>query len=321
MKIISPVDRLDETDALLAAGANELYGGFVPNDWQEKFSLLVSINQRTFATAQLASWEDLAGVVTRCHDQGATFSLVLNAPFYSDLQSGLLIDYVGEAVRQGVDEIILADLGLLRCLKPIFPELGYHASTLAHLGNAAAVAFYASQGITRAILPRHLSTAEMAAIVAKVPYMRFDAFLLVGKCPNTEGLCTFHHSNSSKRWPCEIPYRLTPQQSVPDVLQRAMQRQGSWSQTDRRHGCGLCALPALKRAGIDGLKLVGRGAPTSQKVCNIILVRHFVSRALKMSDETLFRAEARAAHRQRFASLCSTNVCYYPEFFQEDESL
>lgn len=317
MKIISPVDNLGEADLLLDAGADELYGGYVPSGWREKYSLLASINQRTFDGAQFASHADLAAVVAKAHARGRTFSLTLNAPYYTDEQLPLLLEYVERVVEAGVDGIILADLGLLRLLRRRHPGLEYHASTLAHLMNSAAVEFYLGQGVDRVIFPRHLTVAEMAQVMKKLPQVRFDAFMLVGKCPNTEGLCTFHHSSPDRIWPCEIPYRISPlREPASPALARAMNRQASWSDTDRRHGCGLCAIPHLKEAGIYGLKLVGRGAPTAQKVKNVLLVRDFIDLASAAEDFESYRKMAMAAHRRRFGAPCSPNVCYYPEFYQ-----
>jgi putative protease len=319
MRVVSPIDNLAEAAALLEAGADELYGGLIPAEWQQRFDLVASLNQRTFAEAQIASWDDLAGILDLVHRAGKTFLLTLNAPFYSEAQLPLLLDYVDQAVQRGIDGVILADLGLLRLLRRRHPELQYHASTLAHLGNSAALRFYADQGITGAVLPRHLSVAELTAIVAAVPEVRCDAFLLVGKCPNTEGLCTFHHSSPDKIWPCEIPYQIKPLQfPASPGLEQAMARQNSWSLTNRRHGCGLCAIPGLLAAGLDGLKLVGRGAPTAQKVINILLTRDFLRLASETDDLATYRQKARAAHRRRFGSPCSPNVCYYPEFYQSE---
>lgn len=319
MRVISPIDNLAEAEALLTAGADELYGGLIPAEWQQRFDLVASLNQRTFAEAQIASWDDLSGILDLIHGAGKGFLLTLNAPFYSEAQLPLLLDYVDQAVRVGIDGVILADLGLLRLLRRRHPKLQYHASTLAHLGNSAALRFYAGQGITGAVLPRHLSVAELATIAAAVPEVRCDAFLLVGKCPNTEGLCTFHHSSPDKIWPCEIPYQIRPLQAPASPgLERAMARQNSWSLTNRRHGCGLCAIPGLLAAGLEGLKLVGRGAPTAQKVKNILLARDFLRLASETDDLVIYRQKARAAHRRRFGSPCSPNVCYYPEFYQSE---
>jgi len=319
VKIISPVDNLAETPRLLEAGADELYGGFVPPEWQESYDLLASINQRTFAAAQIDTEAELAEIVRLTHAAGRRFALTLNAPYYCDAQLPLLLAYLDRMVALEIDGLILADLGLLRLLRGRYPEVELHASTLAHLSNSGALRFYSSQGIRRAILPRHLTIAEMAAIVAAVPEVRCDAFLLVGKCPNTEGLCTFQHVSPERIWPCEIPYRIAPVGHQPSpALQAAMQRQVSWAHTDRRHGCGLCAIPWLKRAGMYGLKLVGRGAPSTQKVSNILLVREFLALAEEIDDPAVYRRRAIAAHRARFGADCHPNICYYPELMAQD---
>lgn len=191
-------------------------------------------------------------------------------------------------------------------------------SPVDNLTNAGAVRFVAAQGIGRVVLPRHLSVSDMAAIIGAVPEIPCDAFLLVGKCPNSEGLCTFHHVSAEKTWPCEIPYEITPLAAEPAAaLTRAMRRQASWAETNRRHGCGLCAIPRLRAAGVQGLKLVGRGAPAAQKVKNIALTREFLSLAGSVADFAEYKRLAMLAHRQRFGTACHQNVCYYPEFFDE----
>jgi len=319
MRIISPVDNLEETHLLLQAGADELYGGYVPAEW-ESYSLAASLNQRTFSSAQIASEQELSEIISLVHAHECRFALTLNAPFYTEEQLPLLVEYVDRMVTLGIDSLILADPGLLRLLKKRHADLEYHASTLAHLTNSGAIRFMAEQGVQRVVLPRHLSVADMAATIKQVPEILCDAFLLVGKCPNSEGLCTFHHSSSDKVWPCEIPYKVTPLcDGASSRLQHAMQGQASWSETNRRHGCGLCAIPALKAAGVHGLKLVGRGAPTAQKIRNVALTREFLALAERVTDFTEYRRLAIAAHKERFGAVCHQNVCYYPEFFDGGE--
>lgn len=314
MRIISPVDNLAEAGMLLAAGADELYGGFIPASWHGDYSLFASLNQRTFADAQIASLADLKGVLQQVHAAGKRFALTLNAPFFSDGQLSQVLDYVDGMVSLGIDALILADLGLLRRLRGRHQNLELHASTLAHLGNAGSLAFFAGQGIHRVVLPRHLTVREMAEIIKNAPEVRCDAFLLVGKCPNTEGLCTFHHVSPRRVWPCEIPYEIEGEGGVvPAGMAAAMAQQASWSRTDRRHGCGLCAIPMLKGAGIHGLKLVGRGAPSVIKIRNIRLAREFLALADEVSDFAEYRRRAMAAHQAQFGAACHTNICYYPE--------
>lgn len=319
MHIISPVDNLLEAGPLLEAGADELYGGCIPSEWS-RYDLAASLNQRTFAAAQIASEAELAEIVALTHGYGRTFALTLNAPFYTEAQQPILLDYIDRMVGLGIDSLILADIGLLRALRKRYPQLEYHASTLAHLMNASAVRFMAGQGVQRVVLPRHLDVSTMAEIIKRVPHIACDAFLLVGKCPNTEGLCTFHHSSPDKIWPCEVPYTIASLKAEPSVnLRQAMLRQGRWSETNRRHGCGLCAIPRLAAAGVHGLKLVGRGAPAAQKISNVVLAREFLELAERTRDFNDYRRLAIAAHRQRFGAACHQNVCYYPEFFNGGE--
>jgi putative protease len=319
MRIISPVDNLQETTMLLEAGADELYGGYLPAEWKD-YSLAVSPNQRTFSAAQIGTEEDLKAIVALAHDHNGTFALTLNAPFYTDAQLPILIDYIDRMVDLGIDSLILADVGVLRLLKKRHTAIEYHASTLAHLTNAGSVRLMAEQGMKRVVLPRHLTVADMAAVIQQVPDVLFDAFLLVGKCPNTEGLCTFHHSSPEKIWPCEIPYEIAPLgKGVSEGLQQAMKKQESWSETNRRHGCGLCAIPHLQKAGVHGLKLVGRGAPAAQKVRNVTWAKEFLLLASGAVDPAEYRREAMAAHKEKFGAACHQNVCYYPEFFHGGE--
>jgi len=315
--LVSPIDRAEEAEALLQAGADELYGGVVPPEWERRFGQIGSLNQRTFAQAQLGSFDALARVIGTLRRYGKPFSLTLNAPFYTGEQYPLLEKLVLEAAEIGISGVILADPGLLRVLRRSSPQLEYHVSTLAHAGNAETLRFFQALGATRAVIPRHLGTAAVSALVEAVPGMRLDVFILVGKCPNTEGLCTFHHVRDDRVWPCEIPYRIEPRDSLAGpLLLAARERQRSWAESDRRHGCGLCALPELLKGGIHGLKLVGRGGSTAMKVANLQLVKRFLDKAAGGLAPDVYREEARVAHRQRFGSPCAPNVCYYPEFCQ-----
>jgi putative protease len=319
MRIISPVDNLQEAAMLLEAGADELYGGYLPVEWKD-YSLAASLNQRTFSAAQIGTENELREIVDLAHTRGGTFALTLNAPFYTDAQLPMLTDYIDRMVALGIDSLILADVGVLRFLKERHPVIEYHASTLAHLTNAGSVRLMAEQGMQRVVLPRHLTVADMTAVIQQVPDVLFDAFLLVGKCPNTEGLCTFHHSSPEKLWPCEIPYEIAPLgNGASEGMQQAMKKQESWSETNRRHGCGLCAIPHLQKAGVHGLKLVGRGAPAAQKVRNVTLAKDFLLLVSEAVDPAEYRRKAMAAHKERFGAACHQNVCYYPEFFHGGE--
>jgi len=321
MRIISPVDSLAEAEPLLEAGADELYGEIAPTAWSDRSSRRGSINQRTIDAAQIGSLEEFKAIATLSLNRDKAFSLTLNAPFYTDVQIELITELVAEAVAVGVSNVILADLGLLRQLRRAFPDPGLHLSTMTHLANSLAVREYAAQGCQRLVLERHLNVKAMSSIIEQSPEMEFNVFILVGRCPNTEGLCSFHPSSPDKIWPCEIPYDIVPvQDSVTDRLTAVIDRQASWVPSNRRHACGLCALPQLLDIGVQGLKLAGRGAPTAENIANILLVREFVALAAEKLDPADFSARARQAYLARFGHSCSPNSCYYPEYYVGESS-
>lgn len=309
LKLLCPTDMPEEVRLLAEAGADALYGGVIPKSWRDR---VLSANQRTFAAAQFPSEGTFAEAARDAASLGTPMHLTLNAPVYDPDSYVDLVALAERAAGWGVAGLIVGDPGLLLRLRDADLGLEITLSTLAGFMNRGSLAFFKQFGLKRAVLPRHLTLAEVASIVQSDPELEFEAFILVGKCPNEEAHCTFQHVSETKRWPCEIPYELKDLQRKPllESHPRATY-ETRWSEVDRRCGCGLCAIPLLAVAGVQWLKLVGRGGPTKGKLANVELVRRFMK-------EGWDRAEARAAYRERFGSPCSPLVCYFPELYSEN---
>lgn len=304
--LLAPVDREEEVGLLAAAGAHELYGGVQPDAWL-RAGRGVSANQRTFSSAHFPSEASFARAAAEARREGVALRLALNAPLYDPPDYPELVALAARAAAWGVAGVIAGDLGLLQRLSRAGLPLELTLSTMAGAMNRESLAFFRRFGISRAVLPRHLTLAEMAALVGTHPEVGFEAFVLVGRCPNEEAYCTFQHTSPSKRWPCEIPYELSDAGGGPLPAGHPLAGwHASWRQADRRLACGLCAIPELARIGVRHLKLVGRGGPTSVKVANAALVRAFLS-----GDRS--PAQARAAYEDRFGGPCHPLVCYFPE--------
>ncbi len=303
-RILAPVDREEEVALLAAAGAHELYGGVQPQGWAGRS---ISANQRTFASAQFPSEESFARAAAEARAAGTPLHLTLNAPLYDPSDQGDLLALAERATGWGVAGVIVGDLGLLRRLQRAELPLEVTLSTLAGALNRHAVAFFRRFGVSRVVLPRHLTLGEMGALVGAAPDLAYEAFVLVGRCPNEEAYCTFQHSSPEKRWPCEIPYALTGLDAGPLPEGHPLSRwHASWGEADRRLACGLCAIPELTRAGVRHLKIVGRGGPSPAKAANVRLVADFLSGARSRED-------ALAAYQARFGRPCHVLACYFPE--------
>ncbi len=303
--LLAPVDRPEEVGPLADAGAHELYGGVLPRDWPGGAAL--SANQRTFAAAQFPSEDAFAAAARAASARGVPLYLALNAPLYAPEAYPSLLGLARRAAGWGVAGIIAGDPGLLGRLAREELPLAVVLSTLAGALNARAVGFFRTLGATRVVLPRHLTLAEIGAVVRAHPDLPFEAFVLIGRCPFEEAYCTFHHGSPAQRWPCEIPYRLADAAGeVPRPGHPAAAWHRSWAAADRRHACGVCGLPELLALGVRHFKLVGRGGPTEAKVANLRLVAAFAG-----GDRS--RAEAREAYERRFGRPCHPLTCYVPE--------
>lgn len=297
--LLSPFDNLEETLPLIEAGADELYGGVLPDDW---VSGRLSPNQRTFASAQFSSEKEFAKAVALAASRKVPVYLTMNAPLNPPEIQKKLLGLAKRAADYGVKGVIAGDPGFIVKIREAQIPLEITLSTMAGALNASAFEFFAGLGASRAVLPRHLTLGETKEITAALPNLTFEAFVLVGKCPNEEAHCFFQHTAPDKRWPCEIEQRVDAADGNP--LKERFRR---WSSCDRRFSCGLCAIRPLIERGVAVQKLVGRGGPTAGKVANVKMVRRFID------NPALGRAEALEAYASRFGRECDPLICYYPE--------
>jgi U32 family peptidase len=310
MMIMSPVDKAEEAAVLVQAGADELYGGFVSPAWSRKYSLLGSPNHRYFPSAQFTALKDIKRATKDAHASGAKFYIAFNSPSYTPEQRQDVITDAGRLMDAGTDAFIVSDIGLLVRFAEQLPEAVIHLSTLGAVYNSASAKFFAGLGANRIVLPRELTVAEVAGIVKANPGLEFDAFILIGKCPNLEGFCSFTHCDPAQQWPCEKKYEA---RALRDDGRAGgiIAAQAGWSKVNRRQACGLCSVPGLIEAGVTALKIVGRGGPTEMKLKMVSALREVIEMSRRTSAEGL-GCFARDKYADMFGRECSPFVCYYP---------
>jgi putative protease len=95
-----------------------------------------------------------------------------------------------DAVRIGVDALILADLGLMAYVAERYPEQRLHVSVQASAANADAVAFLVEAfEAKRVVLPRVLTIADIALLARRVT-CELEVFAFGGLCVMAEGRCS-----------------------------------------------------------------------------------------------------------------------------------
>ncbi|MCX5795272.1 MAG: U32 family peptidase [Elusimicrobia bacterium] len=199
MNILAPVNKVEDVEQVIAAGADEIYCGVFPADWKRRYTNIVSPNRREWTCASLPSYDDLKQVVAIAHARGARVLFTLNA-LYTEPQQALVREQVVAARAAGADALIVADLGLLLALRAERPALELHLSTGGTVFNSESAKFFASLGVARITVPRHVQPPELAAMIRQCPGLQFEVFILNSGCKNIDGFCTFLHGTSELRY-------------------------------------------------------------------------------------------------------------------------
>lgn len=325
-RVVAPFSAVEEVEPLIAAGAEELYCGFVPAVWLRDQPADQWINRRYPRGASLRGLSQLAESVRLASRRQVPVSLTVNAHRYSVAQLPTLMKMAELAVEVGVRALIVSDLELLLALHEAALPIRRHLSSLGNCTNAEAAALFSELGVERLILPRGLSVREIAALRERGPrQLEYEVFLLNDGCAYDEALClTSHHYGPI----CLTPWRADPRpiggaEEGPDARWaenwRAYQRYlwcldncgSSCGASGSPNGpCGLCALPALRAIGIDAVKVVGREASTQRKLASVRLARAVVERVRRGDPAESVSAYARELRGT--PDLCeSTYLCYY----------
>lgn len=311
ISILSPIDKLIEVEPLIEAGATELYSGIFPS-WFSKYSYFLSPNQRTFKEAQMNE-RDFSKVAKLCQNYKVPLYLTINNLYFTEEQLPLIVEMAKVSEDMGINGIIMGSLPLILNIIDAGVNVPIHLSTMAVALNHYTISFFAELGIKRFTLPRSLLINEIKSMISHNPYFEYDAFILVGKCPNVEGYCSFLHTNPEKIWPCEQYYNLTLESNSKLLECNLINIQSGWQGFPRSKGCGICAIPDLIDAGITGLKIVGRGSSMTFKLANIKMIKDAVKIHSENNNKATTTKKLKALYKERFGHDCSPYACYFPE--------
>jgi putative protease len=330
MKILSPLDKVEEVEELIKAGADELYCGVLSEEWLQKYPV-AAVSRRAAKIANLKSFADLKSCAEIAHFHNIPLCLSVNEHYYTQEQYSLLSDYVEQAVSAGVDSFLISDLSLLLTLNQMGVDIPIHISVGGTTFNSETAKFYQDLGASRVTFDRQLTISEIKEIVKNTSNIETCVFILNCRCANVDGLCTFIHVDSpdpSYKSACMLPYPVNllsselPEDNLCAAEKRVVScvRQQVWT---RLHiddvPCGACALYDFEEMGIGYAKIVGRGNPTQRKVYDLAFV-HSLLELLKNRrlSKREFREKARRLYRYVYRLPCRTIMCYYPEVMMDE---
>ncbi len=304
MKIVAPVAAVRDVEMSVHFGADEIYCGVSPPEWEEHFGGGWWINRRSPLGANLGSWAEIREVARLAHEARVPVHVTLNAPYYTEGGIRYLWKLAQKLTDElGIDGLIVSDFNLLLRLAERPLPARIHLSSLGSCLNGRAADFYASLGVRRVILPRQLRLSEIRTLVeGRRSRVEFEVFALNDGCYFEEGFCQTTHVLGGpfclSNWQATFPGAGRSGLAA-DEIERAVQdlREYLWYQNNcgssfQGQGlpngpCSLCWFGHFRDWGVAAVKIVGREASFARKTASLQLVKAIMDevRAGKSAEE------------------------------------
>ncbi len=176
MELVCPAGSLPALKAAVDNGANAVYIGFRDDTNARHFAGLNFNEKKAMNALEYAKAHGVKVLVA--------INTYPRPDGWSRWQGS-----VDMAAELGADAIIAADPGVLGYIRDRHPQVRRHLSVQASATNVGALRFYQQQfGITRAVIPRVLSMAQVAALAKESP-VELEVFAFGSLCIMAEGRC------------------------------------------------------------------------------------------------------------------------------------
>lgn len=219
----------------------------------------VYLGGKSFGARALATNFDHAQMIEAidlCHLNGIKIYVTINTMLYEyELQNAL--KEVEFLYQNGVDALIVSDIGLIDTIRQMFPDIEIHVSTQAHIHNAEAAKNMMRLGVDRLVLARELSLAKIKEIASLD--IETEVFVHGAICISYSGQCLMGsvlHDRSGNRGLCSqccrMRYRLYDEDD-----KKFIKTKGDYLLSPRDLFL-LDEIPSIIEAGIDSIKIEGR---------------------------------------------------------------
>ncbi len=242
IELLAPAGNFECVKAAVQNGSNAIYFG------------ANSFSARAYATN--FDTLEIQNTINYCKTRNVKTFLALNT-LLKENEFDIAIDIVKNAYVNGIDAIIIQDLGLAQILHDIFPDICLHASTQMSVHNLDGVLQLQKLGFKRVVLSRELSISEIEYI-CKNSDVEIECFIHGALCLSYSGQCLFSSmigARSGNRGkcaqPCRLPYSLLEKENPTTTLDAGY----LMSPKDL---CGIELIPNLINAGVSCLKIEGR---------------------------------------------------------------
>ena len=264
VEILAPAGSMECLKAAIAAGADAVYTG----------GALFGAR----AYAHNLTEEELLEAIDYVHLHGRRLYLTVNTLIKDREMEIQMYDYLLPYYRQGLDAVIVQDIGLFRFIRKHFPDLPIHASTQMTLTGVDGAKFLEKEGAQRIVTSRELSMAEVKKIADETE-LEIESFVHGALCYCYSGQCLFSSfigGRSGNRGQCAQPCRLlyrTPEAKRPQYL------------LSLKDICTLELIPEMIESGIYSFKIEGRMKKPEYAAAVAFQYRKYTDLYLKYYEE------------------------------------
>lgn len=262
VEILAPAGSFESMRAAAAAGADAVYIG------GSRFGAR--------AYAENPDEDRLLEAIDYAHLHGCRVYLTVNT-LVKDGELSELADYLMPYYRQGLDAVIVQDLGVFSCIREQFPDLPIHASTQMTVTGALGAKLIARMGASRIVTARELSLEEIRSIYEETG-VEIESFVHGALCYSYSGQCLFSSligGRSGNRGRCAQTCRLPFEVKKKGQTLNKKEERYVLSLKDL---CTLDLLPDLLESGIYSLKIEGRMKSPRYTAGVVALYRKYVER-------------------------------------------
>lgn len=181
-----------------------------------------------------------------------------------------LAEYIKPFYEQGLDAVIVQDMGVMATMHTLFPDMAIHASTQMTVCGAEYGKWLRDHGATRIVTPRELSLTEIAEMKQQTN-VEIETFVHGALCYCYSGQCLMSSligGRSGNRGRCAQPCRL------PWTFQSERSSTSGYLLSPKDL-CSLHLLPDLIDSGVDSLKIEGRMKKPEYAALTAYMYRHY----------------------------------------------
>lgn len=243
VELLAPGGNYDSVIAALNAGADAVYTA--GNMFGAR------------ANAQNLSEDELIDAINYAHLFDKKIYLTVNTLLKDDELKLKLYEYLLPLYENGLDAVIVQDIGVMLFIRKYFPLLHIHASTQMIISGKYTVKWLENQGVTRIVTPRELSLSEIKEI-HKNSSVEIESFVHGALCYCYSGQClmsSFIGGRSGNRGQCAQPCRMEY-----NVLKnkKCINQGNNKYVLSPKDICTLDILPEIVESGVYSLKIEGR---------------------------------------------------------------